>query len=561
MEFATWVRTNLWRSSDWPAALFALHGTTVGRPSPQTAQRLWDLACATEHCDPDRGRALAMFVDAWRAGHREALPRAKALARTLRAHLTLATLALDEGDLLAAGAAYLDAGLPELARDPLVRFIEGRGAAGAPSPLALDDAKALLALAKGTRFDAKHAIADNLAVAMTVRDAAAVERYVHAARIARVAGLSEQLTGVIAAAVRACPGDSTIAALLETQLLDRNDATDLVEHYRTRFEASGGRAEYVARMCAAARELIPRDGQRGLGLRLLRLSLEASYDALLPEIPSHLALWALMVTHARAHGTTRELLPLLVRALAAPLSEDDALYLSALGLAITWRDLGDTLAAQPYAATVLDFAADHPLAHELMREVAASAVEAKPALPAFATDLPSPAAACSPEPAAPPRANPYADDRQVKRGAAGAARPAYKVSSRLELLKPPPPRSTTLKRDTSPFPLAPAAPPTGPLRAPRVVLPVDVVIELPTGAFFSTVLRDISTSGAFVVTKRKLDVGTTVALALVIPERDSLRQSRHEANARIARQSDTGYGLAFIDPSAALLAALRAATE
>ncbi len=547
MELAPWVRTRVWRAEDWPATLVGLRDQVMAEgKSARTADRLWDVACATEHCDPDRGRALALFVEAWRAGHPDARLRATTLAMALRAHMTLAVLALGEGDLLAAGTAYLDAGFHQLAVEPLACFVK----AGAPRE-ALDDATALLAIARGTKFDPGRAIAENLAAAITLRGSAAVARYVHAARLARASGLPDQVTAVLASATRACPGDATITGLLDEHRFERDDPTELIEHYRTCFEAAADRKDYVARLAAAARELIGRDVQRGLGLRLLRLSLESAYEALLPDVPSHIAMWELLVAQGRASGTVRELLPLLVQALAAPLSEDDALYLTARGLSLTWRDLGDTEAAQPYAATVLDFAPDHPLARALLHEVGAEVVEAPPSSPVMPVAV-----------AAAARPNVYASDTQVKRvPTTSAVKHAIKIANRLSLLKPPPQRKTTLRRDTSPIPSAPPARPVAAPRAPRTVLPVDVVIELPSGAFFSTVLRDISTSGAFVITKRKLDVGDTVALALVVPERSSLRQSRHQVTARIARQSEVGYGLAFVEPSVALVAALRAATE
>jgi hypothetical protein len=136
------------------------------------------------------------------------------------------------------------------------------------------------------------------------------------------------------------------------------------------------------------------------------------------------------------------------------------------------------------------------------------------------------------------------------------------VTSRLALLKPPPARATSLDRDRSPIPAGPApavAPAT--LRAPRKVIPIDVVVELETGAFFSTTLRDVSTSGAFLVTKRALEVGTIVTLEMKIPTTGSVVQSSHRVNARIARRTDVGCGLAFIDPSPGFLAAIEATTR
>ena len=62
------------------------------------------------------------------------------------------------------------------------------------------------------------------------------------------------------------------------------------------------------------------------------MSLEHAYGAKFPEVTAHLAAWELMWTHARTQHSTLDLVPLIVQALAAPLSEDGALYLARLGL-------------------------------------------------------------------------------------------------------------------------------------------------------------------------------------------------------------------------------------
>ncbi len=154
------------------------------------------------------------------------------------------------------------------------------------------------------------------------------------------------------------------------------------------------------------------------------------------------------------------------------------------------------------------------------------------------------------------------DQGTVKRVASASPAKNLGVTSRLALLKPPPARATALDRDQSPIPAAPA-PAVAPasLRAPRKVIPIDVVVELDTGAFFSTTLRDVSTSGAFIVTKRALEVGAVVTLEMKVPTTGAMVQSSHRVNARIARRTDVGCGLAFIDPSPELVAAIEATTR
>jgi len=569
MPLAGWVRDRLWRTNNWCAEL-ALIRQSVGaeRRSAATVDRIVDLAWASEHCDPDRGRALTLYLDAWRAGHTPAGARAKHLAGVLRAYMTLAEIALAEGDLLAAGIAFLDAGFPDLAVDPLQRFVDTRPLGASPSTenLRLESVTALLALARGQRQHAEREIADSLARAQTATGRAAASAYEHAARIARAAGFGERLATILSAATRACPDDDAIGALVEARLSETHNADELIAHYGARLERTTSRAVYVERARTAGVELIARNLQPGLGLRLLRMSLEHAYDALLPEITSHVAVWELLWTHAQVQRTTVELRALVDQGLLAPLPEDDAVYLARLGLEIAWRHASDTVGAKPYAMMVLDFVPDHPLAVAFVTEAAPEL--AAEATPPAAPDASSAAPTATPASSAvKPTSRIPVVEGQVKRAEAARSLPKapHGVTGRMALLRPPAPRPASLDQRTSPVPTTQAPPP--PLapafspRAPRKVVPVDVVVELPGGGFFSTVLRDLSISGAFIVSKRQLEVGTIVALEMRIPTPGTLSQTSHRTNARIARRDDVGYGLAFVDTSPELVTAIRATIE
>ncbi len=541
MGLAPWLKTRLGRAVEWSAELAVLRAE-VGRG--RSAEKVFDLAQASEQCDPDRGRALALYVDAWRAGHLEAAGHAERLAEALRAHMTRAELAAARGDVVAAGTAYLDAGMRDLAVGPLRTALDALGTA---TPDQRAEATSLLALAEQTPFNIEAAIGATVGTALATRGPAAAPRYAHAIRLARL-GAPAKLPGLVAAAARACPDDPKLEILVEDYLLEKNDAADLLDHYRQRFEGASTRAEAVERMRTAGSVLVERGVQPGLGLRLVRLALETTYTALLPDISAHVAAWELLVAHARAQRSTSELMPLLVQALAAPVPEHEALYLTGVGLAIAWRDANDLQAAQPYAATLLDFVPDHPLAIAFLHEIGMTAEPVEPTPPP-----PPPRATGESPPLAKPSV--YADDAPVKRSL-----PANVVTrtSRLALLKPPPPRSTTLRRDSSPIPMRHEV--TGPPRAPRAVVPMDVMVELPNGSFFSTVLRDVSITGAFLTTKRKLDIGLVVALTLQVPVAGTLKQERYMVQAKVVRQTELGFGLAFVDPDAKLVGALRGAT-
>ncbi|HEY4059524.1 MAG TPA: PilZ domain-containing protein [Kofleriaceae bacterium] len=596
MGIAAWIRERLWRADNWPAELTALRTTLAAAPKgPDTAGKLLDLADATAYVDSDRGRALSLYLEAWRGGNAEARDKALALATTLRAHTTRGEIALSMENLLAAGSAFLDAGFPELAADPLQKFANARpaGANAVSEAARLESVRPLLAIASHHKFDGEREVAEALARAQSVPGANAAPLYLNAVRLARLANLPEKLPSLLAAATRACGDDDSIAAQIELRLFEVNDADSLLAHYRSRFEKAATRAVYVERVRAAGVELIARGLQPGLGLRLLRMSLEHAYEEKLPTIESHIAAWELLVAHAKAQHSTVDLVSLIVSAMAAPLSEDDAVYLSRLGLEIVWRDAGDTLAAQPYAAMALDFVPDHPLANELVKVIEPGAmspalaaatqplpmielVELPPEpqikistpstkMPALARPAPAPAPAASTPPAKSTSRIPVFDQGQVKRVEAPismATPSAKRISGRLALLTPPPPRTTTLKRDVSPFPVvAEKSVPPGEARAKRVVVPIDCVVELPDASFFSTVLRDVSTSGAFIVTKRKLEIEAIVTLEMRVPGATPASTASFTAKARVARRTEVGYGLQYVDPSKDLVAAIEAATH
>ena len=595
---AGWLRERLWRANDWCAELASLK-----KDRNRSPERMFDLGVASEHCDPDRGNALALFLDAARSGYAPAADRARALAMALGAHTTLAELASSAGDLLGAGTAYLDAGFPELAVEPLQRFIEQRppGASVSSEHLRLERVTPLLALARRAKLDVETHLAGCLSTAT-------VPAFLHAERLARLSSLEDRRASVINAARLAFPDDPYVSAIVAARLFERSNGDELLAYYADTFERSPSRAHYVARVCAAGVELIARNVQPGAGLRLLRMGLEQAYAGSLPGVTSHLAAWQLIWSYAKQQSSTAELVPLIVQAFTAPLPEDDAVFLARLGLEIVWRDARDPLAAQPYAAIVLDFVPDQPLAVAFVEEVMPPELieppervglepnvpepgvpepgsgpepqyrEPAPLTVSFSTRVPvikpEPAALVPPTPP-PPEQLAKATSRiavieqgQVKRAVTPPA--PHKATSRMDLLRAPPrtikpatvppPRAAALKRDTSPIPMKRAPLPAPIDRAERKVVPVDVVVELPSGSFFSTVLRDVSTSGAFIVTKRTIDPGKLVTLELRLPEPGKLTQTASHVQARIARCTELGWGVAFVDASRELVAALRIAT-
>jgi len=526
VEIAGWVHAALARVDDWPAELDRLRAEVATEP-PGAAklQRTIELADAMEHVVPDRGKALALYLEAWRGGELGARPHLLELARELRAYMTLAEVATadhqdtrDPEALLAAGRAYIDAGFPDLAVQTFTRALDQHPSladAIATAPR-LADVRVAIARSKFLTVD----------VEREVDACMGRKHYLQAARIARVAKLTRR-DAILGLAVRAMPDDLDLVRMFEDVLLD-STAEEFLAYHSARLNTIVDDAVWAETARTAACELVLRNIHPGLGLRLLRMSVERAYAAKLPGgTRRHIAAWDLLATNARATKSLLSLAPLLAEALRLELPPLDALYIARLGLEVTWREAGDPLAAQPYAAALLDAVPGHPAAAAFLDEAFADV----PPIELLPVDDPAPAA----EPTMPT------------------------VTFKIPVIARVP--SSELRRDASPIPAAPEPPPDAAPRSPRKVVPIDVVIELPNGSFFSAVLRDVSASGAFVTTKRPLAEGAVVTLELQLPVSSKLAQRSFRIDARLARRTELGWGLAFVDPPPELVAGITALTD
>jgi hypothetical protein len=666
MQLAGWLRSTLWRADDWRVALGHVLDGVRG-----DGARACDVGRAFEHIEPDRSRALEAYLAAHEAGAAGALGSARRIAREIRAHGVLARLALDEADKsgdpnqrLAGAHSYIDAGEPQRAARTLA------GIRGAP-PAELERINGLRAACEGGLRDARGEVARWLERAVDRNDVAAA---MHAIRLARVGNLPEdQQQRVLRVALDRWPNDEDISARVEDHLIGRGDADELLTFYKRRLAQRQGARAWAEEVRGAATRLCVRGIAPGLGLRLLRKGLEHAYGAGLVDVPGHLAVWALLVEHARKVRATLELMGLAVDGLRLPLPDCDRLWLAKFGLEVAWKDVGDTNAATAYAAIVLEVAPEHPMARqfvaaqdvpldlegddnvlELEDEVAdvagkkddgaeptvaelalslvyldehgerleeeagvaartaglaAAAIQGAPFVPPskMPTGLSAaaPKAAAAPPPAAlPPKETPEPRKAAVipawmsSNTAEIAAVGAEAVEATTEVVAaatasttpaPPPltPATATASEHTAEppkritGPMIPAValdalrrigqrvrPPTRPPlpdnardRAARVVVPVDATVELDDGTTCAAVVRDISTTGLFLVLDAPLATGAEITLTLGLPSKDDpLSISRHRAWAKVVRAAGGGYGLVFLDPEPELVEAISALT-
>ena len=563
MGIAGWIRARLWRADDWCAALGRLSEQVAGDASPRGTARAIDLARALELVDPDRQRALDMYMTAWRFGERTAVDDARRLAREVRAPAALAELALadhkktaDPAHLVAAATAWIDGGTPRTAEEPLRRAIEQL-----PDDPAV---RGLLAAVSGELKDAPKVVAYWLELADAGR-AEPARAYLLAARIARSAGLADIYPMILRTAFnRGLGGD--LMALLEARLVEVGDTNALLDLYRQQLEVTKSDHDWVDWMRAAATRLALAGTQPGLALRLVRRTLEHAYGARHTEIPGHLASWELLVRHAHATQSTIELMPLLVDALALAFSDDERLYLGKVGFEVTWRDARDLEGARPYAGLVAELVPDHPGVCDFMsRELATlftgaeadaffaaamavvgdepgrAEIDALPEL-AVAELVPEPVPA--PVPATPPPVP--------------AATPTAPARRRPISMIPLAALDALAGGKRVGVPAAPALRADAAARAARAVVPIDLALRLPGDKVASAVARDISATGLFAMTTAALEVGATIVLDLRLPGPDPLQQLHHVMTARVVRRAVTGYGLAFVDPSAEASATIAA---
>ena len=114
-----------------------------------------------------------------------------------------------------------------------------------------------------------------------------------------------------------------------------------------------------------------------------------------------------------------------------------------------------------------------------------------------------------------------------------------------------------LKAGGAPRPL-PKIPPMRPIaRADRSQVPVDIRISH-EGQAIAAHTRDLSTTGFFVVTAVKFEIGATLDCEVPIPAADGLSERTFATRAKIVRRDLSGYGAVFVEPPAELTAAIAA---
>jgi hypothetical protein len=535
MRLADWIRASIWPHADWCAALRELCDRVTQESAP-SATRVSDLAEACELIDPDRRRALAMRQLAWqRSGNASALARSYELAREIGDHHAVAALGMaahevthDASDLVTAGLAFLDGGLPARAEMALAKAAEAR-----PQD---DELRALLGMLRQEIRDPQAEISSWIARATRASGADSGRLYLQAARLARLAGLDAIFARHLETAFQR-GRDASTSMLIEADLMARRRANDLLAFYRGQVESAGSDREWADLMRAAGTKLVLAKVQRGLALRMLRSGLEAAYRANLVDIPGHLASWDVLIRHAREARSTRELMPLVVEAMSQPLSEDARLFLARFGFDVTWREAHDREAARPYAAAIAEHLPTDAELHDFV-----------------GTSLPAPVAPPPPAPTAraqtayEPSTAPLPPEQTIIRMKPKAAAQPLAAEAITEL------RSGNRKPG---LPTSPPIPPQAARVAERVVVPADIEVRIGTETF-SALVRDLSTTGVYVVTDHEIQIDSIVTIAIELPTPGVLDVTRYEAAAKVVRRAYTGYGMVLIAPPAALVAAIAA---
>lgn len=94
-------------------------------------------------------------------------------------------------------------------------------------------------------------------------------------------------------------------------------------------------------------------------------------------------------------------------------------------------------------------------------------------------------------------------------------------------------------------------------RADRTAVPVDIRLSQ-QGRAIAAHTRDLSTTGFFVVTAVRFEIGVELDCEVPIPGADGLSEKTFTTRAKIVRRDLAGYGAVFVEPPAELTAAIAA---
>ncbi len=361
---ASWLLENLSREWSWRSALRRIAGELAAHPE-ENAHAVVDVARALEHVEPDRrfaiacyqqagpeldeGRALTLAIEGgWWPTVCEVAMRERTATGSLDAMVWEARALLDTGE-----HGRADRLLPRVPSDPRLAAVRAELSGGSQAMLGRWTSRGEEAAAAGEQREA-------------------AEAYLIAARQARALGHSGWTEYLRQATLAEAGHAGAVSMLLEQCFSDgKRDSRAVLELLRQRLELFEVRGDLAA-WCDATRLAAMRlwlgseaTRHRGLARRLIAAVLERAYRERLPEIPGHLAMWAVLDEAATADETRPELLELVVRALDAPLPTADRLWLSALGAEVC-AAAGNLDAAAAYGAVALELAPKHALVRALL---------------------------------------------------------------------------------------------------------------------------------------------------------------------------------------------------
>src|SRR5690606_14073157 len=250
--------------------------------------------------EPDRSRAIEMYLVAWKAGrHLATLVRARALCIELGDLATAAKIARlqhqhrpEPSLLVEEGLALLDAGQRDLAVRPLAEAARLR-----PDERGIALA---LAVARGEWPDVGAAAEQLLGEARAQGPGSpGAELLLHAARVVHLHGGEPARYGQLLAAAFECdPRMDRAYALHAAHLTAHGSGDQLLAVYRRRIEHAPSLAARYEDLRRAGVRLVLEDTQPGLGLRLLDRALREAYGHELSPVPGQIASLELLRRHA-----------------------------------------------------------------------------------------------------------------------------------------------------------------------------------------------------------------------------------------------------------------------
>ncbi len=355
----------LWGSSDWHETLLGeLVRLKAEDHGAASASEAFALGTLLEHCVSDRKVAIAAYVLCFQrdTNRIDALIRARQLSLELGDFATAARLAsfqfsrqADAQLLVVEGSYWLDSGEPDRAVKPLASAYQRF-----PNS---EIVKSALQTARQEWPDVRAEIRRLKGLALSAETGPQAARVLKLAinTLAMLNTSEDVLEKYLLTAFKADPENASVLAMLQERIPTMAYPEAFLAICESRIDIRTGPWERVEELRRTGTCLAQSERFREVGIRVLERALTEAYEEQLVEIPGHLAMHTMLLTHFTQSSLLREYLDLILKGLTNPLPQLDLIFLVLQGLSVSWKKLKDNSLAKHFAEMARDLTPEHPL--------------------------------------------------------------------------------------------------------------------------------------------------------------------------------------------------------